>query len=271
MMCVSGIWLIIMGRVSWKRQADLGNRTLRHTSYTPYAILDLHFTRYNEGVFAIATSKGAIFVCTTNVDGTGPLEFLRCYQIFSDSSLTLSFAWNQNVFHSDTIAASSSDGRIAIFDSKYKPPMTYKVTEAHPLEAWTLAWTSKGDYDLHPELYSGGDDSALCRHVLSVPVGNGSLNDGSFPSHSYEFQSRISDTKTHTAGVTAILPLEAIFRGGVQQVLLTGSYDECVRILLPVEGSVRPKILAEKRLGGGVWRLKTLHCQTPHYRMATGT
>lgn len=205
-----------------------------------------------------------------NANGTGPLECLNSYQIFPESSLTLSLAWNHILPQSDTIAASSSDGRIAIFDTKYQPPVTYAKIEAHSLEAWTLAWTSKGEeHDLRPELYSGGDDSVLCRHGLSVRPVSGSLDDGNVPSHGYDFQAPVRDPKTHMAGVTAILPLQPVFHG--EQVLLTGSYDEHVRVLLPIDGRPRPEILAEKRLGGGVWKLKTLDCETPEYGTGKST
>lgn len=218
-------------------------------------------------MFAIATSEGAVCLCNTNVDGNGPIEILNSFQIFSDSSLTLSLAWNPVVDHSDTIAASSSDGSIATFDTKGQSHMTSTEAKAHSLEAWTLAWTyakteSETEYGLSPELYSGGDDSVLCRHGLRVRPVLGNLNDGNTLSHHYSFQAPIRDTKTHMAGVTAILPLQPIFLGG--QVLLTGSYDEYVRLLLPIEGSNRPKLLAERRLGGGVWRLKILASVPPH-------
>ena len=63
------------------------------------------------------------------------------------------------------------------------------------------------------------------------------------------------DAKTHAAGVTALLPLplpemEAEF-------ILTGSYDERVRVVIP-NTTKRWKCRAEARLGGGVWRLKLL-------------
>ena len=244
-------WPPYYGSSPLRRQADSGNRTLFDAVDVPFAVLDLHFTRFRRGVFAIATSKGTVCLCSININGTGPIETLNSYQIFSDSSLTLSLAWNRVLSHSDTIAASSSDGRVAIFDTKYQPPMTYTKTEAHSFEAWALAWTSKG-----AELYSGGDGSELCRHDLSVRPVSGSLNDGNIPSHRYGFEASVRDTKTHDAGVTAILPLQPVFHG--ERVLLTGSYDEYVRVLLPVEGGNRPKVLAEKRLGGGVWRLQIL-------------
>ena len=257
-----------LGIMPWKRQANFGKRALYHTVHVPYAVLDLHFNQFKKGVFAIATSKGTIGLWTMSTDANGPLECLNSYQIFHTSELTLSFAWNSVLSRSDTIAASSSDGRIAIFDTNYQPPMTCTITEAHSFEVWTLAWTSIGaDDDLRLELYSGGDGAVLCRHGLSILPVSGSLNDGNVPSHRYEFEAPRRDTKTHMAGVTAILPLQPVFHG--EQVLLTGSYDEYVRVLLPVEGSNRPKILAEERLGGGVWRLKTLNFVEPDYGIGT--
>lgn len=65
----------------------------------------------------------------------------------------------------------------------------------------------------------------------------------------------------HEAGVTAILPLPLGTEAG-KDILLTGSYDDCVRVFAvhdyrPGENT-RPKVVAEKSLGGGVWRLKFL-------------
>ena len=237
------------------------NRKIRHTVNVPYAVLDLEFTPFKRGIFAIATSKGKIHLCSINSGGTGPIEIIKTYQVFSESLITLSLGWNRLPSHSDTIAASSSDGRIAVFDTKHEPPTTYTETAAHSFEAWTLAWTSKGENDLRQELYSGGDDSTLCRHELFVRQVSGSLNDGELPSHEYDFQASLRDMKTHMAGVTAILPLQPVFHR--EQALLTGSYDEYVRLLLFIDGSSRPKILAEQRLGGGVWRLKILHYEAP--------
>ena len=234
----------------------------------PYAVLDLHFSQFRKEVFAIATSKGAVCLCTANINGNGLIESLNSYQIFPEVSLTLSLAWNPVVAQSDIIAASSSDGLIAIFDSRGQSPTTDTKTEAHSLEAWTLAWTypkseSETEHVESPELYSGGDDSVLCRHGLCGRPVLGSPNDGNMPSSSYDFQAPNRDTKTHMAGVTAILPLQPVFHG--EQVLLTGSYDEYVRLLLPIEGGKRPKLLAEKRLEGGVWRLKILASLAPHH------
>ncbi len=140
--------------------------------------------------------------------------------------------------------------------------MTLAKTEAHSQEAWTLAWASKG-----AELYSGGDDSALCRHILSDRPVSESPKDGDIVSHENNFQTPLRDTHTHMAGVTAILPLQ--YELHAEKLLLTGSYDEYVRLLLPIDGHARPKVLAEKKLGGGVWSLKILEkvAEGPAFRI----
>jgi diphthamide biosynthesis protein 7 len=69
----------------------------------------------------------------------------------------------------------------------------------------------------------------------------------------------------HNAGVTAILPLPLHTDIG-RDILLTGSYDDHVRVYAtydhrPNHSSI-PKVLAELRIGGGVWRLKFLRDYT---------
>lgn len=71
----------------------------------------------------------------------------------------------------------------------------------------------------------------------------------------------IRDEKTHGAGVTAILPIAI----GVdkEEILLTGSYDEFIRVLTFGTSSTRAQVLCEMGLGGGVWRLKCLKHNQP--------
>jgi len=64
----------------------------------------------------------------------------------------------------------------------------------------------------------------------------------------------------HTAGVTSILPLPVPLVDG-SPLLLTGSYDEFVRVY---HATQRGNVLAEKQLGGGVWRLQLVKDETEH-------
>lgn len=96
-------------------------------------------------------------------------------------------------------------------------------------------------------LFSGGDDSKLLMSSLTSPE---------IPTRKLPF---------HNAGVTAILPIPTLAPEAPENdnpVLLTGSYDDFIRVyLLPSQFNSKPKILAEKDIGlggGGVWRLKFL-------------
>ena len=122
------------------------------------------------------------------------------------------------------------------------------------MEAWTVAWSNVEDEsNSWLCLYSGGDDSVFSKN-----------GDAKGCSDCYE-EGRIlqlpleplgRDLKTHGAGVTAILPLE-VREEDTEWVVVTGSYDEHIRVLTLADGSGRSKLLAEKHLhGGGVWRLK---------------
>lgn len=123
-----------------------------------------------------------------------------------------------------------------------------QTARAHSMEAWTVAWSNGDDDELSRYcLYSGGDDSVLCK--------NGGHKDR-VPRLPFEVLGR--DSKSHSAGVTAILPTLVRESSG-QQAIITGSYDEYVRVLLVSSGAGRSQVVAERRMpGGGVWRLKTL-------------
>lgn len=126
---------------------------------------------------------------------------------------------------------------------------------AHSLEAWTIAWSTINALDGSPYLYSGGDDSALSVHNVGHMLHMATPD--TEPSAEMEYGPTSRDAKTHGAGVTAILPL-IVESARDRETLLTGSYDEFLRVLVPQLPGRRTALLAEKRLGGGVWRLKQL-------------
>lgn len=117
----------------------------------------------------------------------------------------------------------------------------------HDLEAWTLSFSHTGK-----EVYSGGDDATLRYSTLpdmtssSTSAAQDEEEDEDF------FPTQWQDRRAHDAGVTAILPL-----AHEQNILITGSYDDNIRVLsCPHIG--RKQVLAEENLEGGVWRLKLL-------------
>ena len=238
---------------SSRATACLGIAPLK-TFPTPYAILDLHFSPHEPSTFAVATSTGAIYLFLLDPTNGVHLVSLKSIQISDPSILVLSLAWKPSSSTVSTLATSLSTGQIAIFDYE-SPHRTLRTVKAHSLEAWMVAWSVLPDTGGVTVLYSGGDDSALCRHSENLLLQDVQVDEDDSVENAYEPMG--SDTKTHGAGVTAILPV-LTSRSGDQEFLLTGSYDEYIRLLEPASKRRRSKVLAEKRLGGGVWRLKLL-------------
>ena len=242
------------------------NRSCLQTIVTAFAILDLHFSSYDGSTLAVATSEGSVCIYTLILANEASLEKLSVVTLFDPSILILSLAWHP-VFEgpvgerSSVIAVSSSDGRVAVTDNMWDTdeiePQSLGRAHSHSLEAWTVAWSVR-HWEAESSLailYSGGDDSLLCTHSSFGRrlEAEGSMYDEA--QHRYEPSRR--DKTTHNAGVTAILPL-SLSTPNEDDFLITGSYDEYVRILaLPKLGG-RTKVLAEKQLGGGVWRLRLL-------------
>ncbi|KAL8651185.1 MAG: hypothetical protein Q9210_003401 [Variospora velana] len=212
----------------------------------PYAVLDLQFRNDKPESFAVASSAGDVhlysFQCTIRACVT--LEHTIRVAPSSDTLvLSLKWLWNANM-----MAITMSNGDVAIVDTEHLK-IRHTLPRAHSLEAWVAAWSP-----LREKLvaYSGGDDSVLCRHDCS------NRQDSSVPRNHADF---VQDTKLHGAGVTAILPL--CVDHDESEFLVTGSYDEYVRVLKITPGLKRAKLLLEQRMDGGVWQLRLLNYSQP--------
>lgn len=158
------------------------------------------------------------------------------------------------------------------------PPASITDIHKHELEAWTVASfvlpnsqdTIKGT--VTHMILSGGDDSALIASAMNLPPGvmpeqtSASIS----PSDTDELTAMQlwKDRRNHTAGVVAILPLPLLttliskadpssqHRAFIP--LVTGSYDERLRVFEIDPATRRAMFVTETSLGGGVWRLKVL-------------
>lgn len=217
-------------------------------------MLDLRFPNdKSPEIFAVAASTGAICLFAINVQEAEPIRQVKTIELVDPTVLVLSLAWCPKRVSASTIAASLSDGRIVIFDHQ-SVQNSMRTVRSHSLEAWTLAWSTCASGPGNPQLYSGGDDSAIFRHDLEsnqLKIVGSSMNIGQA-----EYSPLSRDTRTHTAGVTAIMPLY-FPKGASTEYLLTGSYDEYVRVLAveTLPNSKEFEVLAEKGLHGGVWQL----------------
>ena len=209
------------------------------------------------------------------------MELLRRLQAFDPTVLILSLAWHSSatLVKPTTIAVSLSDGRLAIVDYTQDQESIQGV-KAHTLEAWTVSWSWREN-----DLWSGGDDSKLSLSSMKTAAkeceplekpmptptvkldgpelvsdvaeeSSDDKSDHSIAKTSVTMDIIQSDTKLHSAGVTAILPIQ-LANSERTGILFTGSYDEYIRVIEPIQGK-RWRILGELHLGGGVWRLKLM-------------
>ena len=217
-------------------------------------MLDLHFSPHRPEILAIATSTGIVEIYQLHLVRTIRLERLRMVQAFEPTTLVLSLAWHPSPQRSTELAVSLSNGNVALVDYSQTRSVRW-IKEAHSLEAWTVSWSSVIGPSGDCALYSGGDDSGL--RTFSAEQLSSHVTDIDRETRSGAFLTGPDfNAKIHGAGVTAILPIRPSDNSS-QETILTGSYDEYIRVLvLSAKGTW--KAVAEKRLGGGVWRLKQL-------------
>lgn len=233
---------------------------LKQTVQYPSAILDLHFHPGQSDVLAVVSSTGVLSFF--RLSASGQLDEVISHSALgpSDGVLFLSCAWHP-VFH-NLLAITTSDFHVHIFhiSSDWNAHVvTDGPAASHQLEAWTSTFSPivlgprDSSEQLELTLFSGGDDSRLLASTIAYsprkcPDETSSSIEPLYPSRVF---------KGHDAGVTAILPLPVPTSwDGV--LVVTGSYDDHIRVYKYTGPSQVPQLLAEKNLGGGVWRLKTI-------------
>src|SRR5690606_33414206 len=202
------------------------SRTLL-ASHPLRAVLDLQFSPHDPTLIVLPQSHGLITFFTLTADGT--LTHLLTSQVLEPETLLLSCAYHPS--DPTILSTTLNTGEVAILKLQGSAVGVHNRFQPHNLEVWTSAFSPDGSV-----LYTGADDGYL---VAS------DWEDG---------LALWMDTKSHSAGVTAILPLEESI-DGLEARLITGSYDERIRLI-----SVKPRrrIISDELLGGGVWRLQLL-------------
>ena len=226
--------------------------TLLQTKSLSYAILDLHFSPSEPSTFAVATSVGSVCLFSLDLDRAGDLSLIRSFQVCDSSTLVLSLAYQipDQIEKSPLIAVSLSNGHLAVLTEK-QDEQDLVTFPGHNEAAWIVVWSQTPKHSRASQglLYSGGDDSTLCKHNPSFPRPSRD-NEGAIN----EYRPIHQDRSTHLAGVTAIVALPVEVRG--EEILITGSFDDHIRVLSPPARSRRQvSVRAERDLGGGVWRI----------------
>ncbi|KAK1826855.1 hypothetical protein QBC39DRAFT_363398 [Podospora conica] len=234
----------------------------------PSALLDLRFSPHpGQQHICVAVSSTAtisMFSLSGNDDdpleetGTATMSMLTKGARESESGLLfLAFAWHPS--RKDTIAVSTSEGGIHLVHlggSSNDWAMSVNPVLTHSLEAWCV--TIHAPLDIQEEsrpfmVFSGGDDSNLFYTTCTDTdlTERDADEDEDEPRTTHRIRG-------HEAGVTAILPLDSNLDPDLQLVV-TGSYDDHIRLFgVGHAGIGGSRLLAERHLGGGVWRLKVV-------------
>ncbi|KAI9658787.1 MAG: hypothetical protein M1821_002347 [Bathelium mastoideum] len=206
--------------------------------------LDFVDTRPHHSSLAVALSRGRVdffdleHSSSTQQAPSRHLVLKDSFQPFDENILVLDVIWHPT--KTDVLAATLSTGEVVLctVDRGVITCIQTKQLFSHALEAWVTAYSADGRF-----LYSGGDDCVLACHYM----------DGT------NHETIWKDSKIHSAGVTAILPIlvpPARRINGSKGIIVTGSYDDRLRVVAaPPDRGKRPVVLAELDLGGGVWRL----------------
>ena len=208
-----------------------------------FAVLDAQWTPHFERVgdlLAVATSSEMVEFYRMKVMDDH-VELVNSSWLVTDLEdsqpvMVLSLAWHP--WLPDVLGVTLSNGDIPICQCEggdvwdEEPMYNTQIVHRHELEAWTLAFSGAGDTT---NVLSGGDDAVLQYSRVK------GMEDLTFT---------WKDRGLHQAGVTAILPL-------TPDLIVTGSYDDHIRLISCPQGA-RRQVIAEQNLGGGVWRLKML-------------
>jgi len=250
--------------------------TVVQTIVQPSAILDIHFGTLpqSQDVLGVVSSTGTFsaFKFDPVRCPSRPLYELSTSRIptVEEGVLFLSFAWHPSSL--DTLAITTSDGETYLV--KLDPGSCFikssrRLAVKNDLECWCTAFSpdpepKRAENQKHDGafmVYSGGDDSVL--RYLSCTADD-------MLSQDHEEVGSVESLvgilkKTHSAGVTAVLPLPIVLQSGAR-VVVTGSYDDAIRVFaihdVRPELVIQPgKLLAEANLGGGVWRLKVISAE----------
>ncbi|PSR92326.1 hypothetical protein BD289DRAFT_451807 [Coniella lustricola] len=232
-----------------------------------------------------STEEGRKNVATT-------ISTLRIPDMDEDVLFTY-FTWHPTIRGLMSITTASGNILLVQVNDEYQGVRVLNsCVLQHSLEAWVVAFSppsaaaaSSSSSPMREQepytLFSGGDDSALKYLTLNLPSPHPQEENTDDDDDDDDAEQELTPPfpavtlKDHTAGVTAILPLSLLIPStstgpspnstpvALPHLLLTGSYDDTIRLFLihPLHityGMRKASLLAEKNLGGGVWRLSVV-------------
>lgn len=238
------------------------------------AIWDLEFQPQagRRDVFAAGTSAGTVLIYRVTrgldfpPDSRPPLERLsRIGPYISDDDndnevMITKCCWHPTVRDLLAFSTLAGDVHLARLEATGDGGGGFAVAAVtrtpvlhHTDPAWTVA--------LGPKLtvYSGGDDAALRYVACASPPDDD--DEGGLDPFVNVCEAVAMQRGPHEAGVVSVLPLPDVVLDSGHNVVVTGSYDDKVRVLAVQRPDAdvamqQYRVLAEAHVGGGAWRLR---------------
>ncbi|GAM40896.1 hypothetical protein TCE0_041r13604 [Talaromyces pinophilus] len=257
----------------------------------PHAVFDIKFHPIRQHILGVAGSDGSISVYSVSKDdhNAGFPQIQHMWTNSVDPGVSaLYFSWFpkdwfplNSIPYTDGFVASFSNGKTRIYVLEPLGGKSYDVAKNKAgdwkfivneylperrknIEPWVLALAKYGNPNANGGfescMFTGDDMGTLWTQSYTYP------DDGY---HRWEleqiwpycgYRDTDDEARHHPAGgVTSILPLPIMHLVKWAPIILTGSYDEYIRVY---HATLKGSVLAEKRLGGGVWRLQIINVET---------
>ncbi|RDA93374.1 hypothetical protein CP533_1989 [Ophiocordyceps camponoti-saundersi (nom. inval.)] len=223
----------------------------------PSAVLDLRFHPRqgdHRGILAAVSSTGTLTIF--RLDSTRLLRQVTTGRVrgVTDDVLFLQCVWHPTLDNVIAVTDSRGAARLLQLDRSWNISACIELDIGNSLEAWSIAMSPTLETDDHGQavvVYCGGDDCSmrhtLCSSELLMPYAPETVKG------------------QHDAGVTAILPLPLHAADG-GRLVVTGSYDDRMRVFAMDDlghkhTAMRPRLVCDMNLEGGVWRLNLVDTQ----------
>ena len=272
-----------------KRLTDIGLRRERKQVVSlPHAVFAIGFHPHRRHILGVANSDGSFAVYSVSKDGHNA-SYPRIEQMWHKAGerpgvSAVHFSWFPWAWfpiattpYTDGFVLALSDGTTSTCILEPLPENPHDIAEnkagswnflttedlpqrRQNIEPWFVALATYENRNLPGKtesfMFTGDDMGTMWTQSYTSP------EDGDHKSQledmwpQCKYRSTDDKARHHTAGITSILPLSISHVVQNAPIILTGSYDEYIRVY---HATTKGSVLAEKRLGGGVWRLQYMH------------
>lgn len=263
-----------------------------------HAVFDLKFHPNRQQILGVAGSDGSVSIYSVSKDENSderPVpQIQHSWSISAEHPgiSALYFSWFPKDWfplasmpYTDGFVVSFSNGLVRNYIIQPEPGESYDIAKykgstkgealkflaseylperRKDIEPWFLALARYGNPNLpggmESFMFAGDDMGTLWTQSYAYPEDENYSNELEEMWPQCSHRDTDDNGRHHPAGgVTSILPLPIMHLVKGAPIILTGSYDEYIRVY---HATIKGYVLAEKRLGGGVWRLLIINVET---------